>query len=101
MEHAEVVLHLPLPKDQHATEPVHPAVCTLHDPAASIRAHLPLQRLRLHAPRSDESGEPELTHQLPGVVVVPLSRHITCGRCPVGSGRSTGMLLSVASATSL
>src|SRR5829696_3356617 len=73
MEHRDVVFGLLVPADQHAPEPVDPAVRPLHHPPPRLEPRLLLDLLRLLAARPDVRREPELQDRLThGLVVVPL-----------------------------
>lgn len=64
------MLGLLLPAHQDATKAVHPAVASLHDPAASPLARLTRQLLRLFTPRANVGGEAELSQDLSHLIIV-------------------------------
>lgn len=70
MKHCDVVLGFLLPSNENTPEAVHPAVGTLHHPAAGFESGASFDQLGLLTARPNMGGEPELPGQVANLVIV-------------------------------
>jgi hypothetical protein len=64
MKQRQIIFRFLFPSRQYATKPVHPAMCSLYNPTASLESGLVLNRLCLFTTRSNMSGIAKRFHQL-------------------------------------
>ena len=70
MKQSRVILRFLFPPRQDAAKPVHPAMCSLYNPATSLESSLMLNRLCLFTTRTNMSSVTKFFHQ-----AGPLSWH--------------------------
>jgi len=64
MKQSQIIFRLLFPTSQYAAKAVHPAMCPLYNPAASLETSLVLNRLCLFATRTNMSGIAKRFHQV-------------------------------------